>query len=144
MPRRKKSENVEEVEQPVEEQVIEEQPAEEQVVAELPELPTEEITSMACLQGYDFEVPTVHSLIVDAGTLALLLNGSFRPYRKYDQVLFQSDSIPEKQVGFSLYLAFRALRPGGLFWVRPELAGMQVFRNCPQTEMGGMVRITRK
>jgi hypothetical protein len=139
MTRRKRKDITEE--QPVEELVL---PVEEQTLEELAPEPTEEITGAACSNGYDMEVPRVYSLIVDATTLALLLNGSFRPYKKYDQVNFQAVSIPAQQLDFSLYLAFRALRPGGLFWVKPELAEKRIFRDCSQVEMGGLVRITKK
>ena len=50
--------------------------------------------------GYDMEVPTVRSLIVDAGTLSLMLGGSFRPFQKYDQVLFQAVEHTDGQAAF--------------------------------------------
>lgn len=114
----------------------------EEMVEEVTETPTEEPPAPeTCSQGYDFEVPNdVRSLLVDGLTLVGMLSGAFRPYQKYDQVVYQA----ENSLYFSLYLAFRAVRPGGLFWVRPELAGMNMFRDCPQAEMGEMVRITKK
>jgi hypothetical protein len=127
MPRRKK--------------IIEEEQNEQPVIVDAVEEPVEEVIPATCSQGYDFEIPNdISSLLVDGGTLVTMLAGVFRPYQKYDQVVYQA----ENSVYFSLYLAFRAVRPGGLFWVRPELAGMNMFRDCPQVEMGGMVRITKK
>jgi hypothetical protein len=90
------------------------------------------------------EVPPVRSLIVDVTTLSLLLGGSFRPFKKYDQVLFQAVDVPGEKLHFSLFLSFRAIVDGGFLWVRPELAGRNMFKGCPQVEMGGMVRITKK
>jgi hypothetical protein len=113
--------------------IVEEQPVEEAQ-------PTEVIKYVSCSQGYDFEVPTVRSLIVDATTLELMLKGTFRPFEKYDQVMYQAATSNH----FSLFLAFKAVKPGGLLWVRPELAGLRMFQDCAKVEIGGMVRITKK
>jgi hypothetical protein len=111
---------------------------------ELIEQPTQEILGATCSQGYDYEVPTVRSLIVDATTLELMLKGTFRPFKKYDQVNFQAVNIPASKLHFSLFLALKAVKPGGLIWVRPELATMRMFNEYPKADMGGMVRITKK
>jgi len=102
--------------------------------------PTEVIKYVSCSQGYDYEVPTVRSLIVDTTTLEMMLRGTYRPFEKYDQVMYQAATSNH----FSLFLAFKAVRCGGLLWVRPELAGMRMFQDCSKAEIGGMVRITKK
>jgi hypothetical protein len=117
---------------------------EEEPVVDEQAVPTEEISGETCSTGYDMEVPTVRSLIVDATTLSLMLGGSFRPFKKYDQVMFQAVDIPREKLHFSLFLSFRAIMDGGFLWVRPELARMNMFKSCPQVEMGGVVRITKK
>lgn len=105
---------------------------------------TEEIPGEACSQGYDMEVPAIRSLIVDAGTLEWMRNGKFRPVEMYDQVNFQAVDVPLRHQHFSLFLAFKAVRPGGLLWVRPELAKLRMFNDCQNAEIGGMVRITKQ
>jgi hypothetical protein len=108
------------------------------------EQPNEATDQTICSNGFNMEVPPIHSLMVDTTTLRLMLGGSFRPCQKYDQVLFQAVNVPADKLHFSMFLAFRAIVDGGFLWVRPELAGMNMFRDCPQVEMGGMVRITKK
>lgn len=106
--------------------------------------PTEETPGETCSQGYDMEMPAIRSLIVDAGTLERMRNGKFRPVEMYDQVNFQAVDVPLQHQHFSLFLAFKAVRPGGLLWVRPELAKLRMFNDCQKAEIGGMVRITKQ
>jgi hypothetical protein len=136
MPRRKKKAEEEQqieqfVEQPVEE--IVDRTAEEAQ-------PTEEVIGTFCSQGYDFELPTIRKLTVDDTTLGLMLSGAFRPFQKYDLVVFKA----QDRKHFALFLAFRAVVPGGMILVRPDLAGLRMFRDCPQEATGGMVKVQKK
>ena len=132
MPRRKKKAGEEQpIEQPVEE-IIDRTTEEAQ--------PTEEVIGTFCSQGYDFEMPTIRSLTVDSKTLGLMLSGAFRPFQKYDRVVFKA----EDRKHFALFLAFRAVVPGGVILVSPELAGLRMFRDYPQEAEGEMMRVTKK
>jgi hypothetical protein len=139
MPRRKKKAEEEQpiVEQPVEEQIVEE-PIVDRTAEEVQ--PTEVLIGTFCSQGYDFEMPTIRSLTVDSKTLGLMLSGAFRPFQKYDRVVFKADDKKH----FALFLAFRAVVPGGVIVVSPELAGLRMFSGCPQAAEGEMVRVTKK
>ena len=138
MPRRSKKlvEEEQSIEQPTE------PPVEEQIVdrtAEEPQ-PTEVLIGTFCSQGYDFELPTIRSLTVDNETLGLMLSGAYRPFEKYDQVIYKAENTEH----FSLFLAFRAIVPGGAILVSPDLVGLRMFRECPHAAEGEMVRVTKK
>ena len=139
MPRRKRKTEEEHriAEQHVEVQIVEE-PIVDRTAEEVQ--PTEVLIGTFCSQGYDFEMPTIRSLTVDSKTLGLMLSGAFRPFQKYERVVFKA----EDRKHFALFLAFRAVVPGGVILVNPELAGLRMFSGCPQVAEGEMVRVTKK
>jgi hypothetical protein len=136
MPRsKKKAEEEQQIEQPME------QPVEEIVDRTTEEMqPTDELIGTFCSRGYDFELSTTRKLMVDDTTLSLMLSGAFRPFQKYDRVVFKA----QDRKHFALFLAFRAVMPGGVILVSPDLAGLRMFRDCPQEVEGEMVRVTKK